>query len=267
MLRFQNNGLTLMVAGSVNLGKSTFLNCLFDQEIAPNNQESNYSMNIYDLNYDAEGIRKKISVIDTPSFGVLLNDEKTHLNIINYIKQQFDIFLTEESKIRRNPRFEDTRVHCLIYFISPSIYGLKDNDISFLKKVNKLVNIIPVVGKSDALTLEELHLLRNKVKNQFEENEIEIYDFERDFLDRNLVMNSNLNESIPFSIINYDIGSRGDKTRTNYYATINVEDSKNCDFRLIKEIILSNYVDHLIDRTANKLYEEYRAEVLSNLSP
>lgn len=267
MLRLQGNGITLMVAGNTNLGKSTFINCLFDQEIIPPNQDTSTSLNVYTLNYDSEGIRKKISVIDSPSFGLHLNDKNTHSDIINYLKQQFDIFLAEESKIRRNPRFEDTRVHCLIYFISPSVYGLKENDIYFLKKINGLVNIIPVVGKSDGLTPEEVFQIRKNVQNQILENEIEIYDFEQDFLDKNLEINTNLNDNLPFTIINYEDVNSKSKIRNAHSGAINVENKKNCDFSLLKEIILSNYIDHLIDKTANKLYEDYRAEVLSNFIP
>lgn len=257
-----------MVAGGTNLGKSTFLNCLFEQDIVPDNQGSNQSLNLYSLNYDSEGIKKKISVIDTPSFGTTSNDEKKHSNIVNYLKQQFDIFLAEESKIRRNPRFEDTRVHCLIYFVSPSVHGMKKNDIDFLKKVAKLVNIIPVVGKSDGLTAEELNSLRRKVKQQFKENEIEIYDFEKDLFDRNLEMNANINENVPFSIINYEnYNTHSEKVRTLPWGVINIEDKMNCDYVLVKEILLSNYIDNLMEKTANKLYEEYRSEILSDIMP
>ncbi|RVD90708.1 septin 3 [Tubulinosema ratisbonensis] len=267
MLRLQSNGVTLMVAGSTNLGKSTFLNCLFDQEIIPLNQDTSNSLNVYSLNYDSEGIRKKISLIDTPSFGLHINDENTHNDIINYLKQQFDIFLAEESKIRRNPKFEDTRVHCLIYFISPSVYGMKENDINFLKNINGLVNVIPVVGKSDSLTPEEVFLMRKNVKNQILENEIEIYDFEQDFLDKNLEINTNINDYLPFTIINFDDVTAKTRVRNSHSGLINIEDKKNCDFSMLREIILSNYIDNLIDRTANKLYEDYRAEVLSHFMP
>jgi septin family protein len=40
--------------------------------------------------------------------------------IIGYIERHYDDVLAEESRIKRNPRFRDNRVHALLYFIPPS---------------------------------------------------------------------------------------------------------------------------------------------------
>lgn len=40
-------------------------------------------------------------------------------------------------------------------FIFVSILGLKELDIAFLRSVHHLVNVIPLLAKSDGLTLEE----------------------------------------------------------------------------------------------------------------
>lgn len=40
--------------------------------------------------------------------------------IIGYIERQYDDTLAEESRIKRNPRFRDNRVHVLLYFIPPT---------------------------------------------------------------------------------------------------------------------------------------------------
>ncbi len=40
--------------------------------------------------------------------------------ISSYLERQYDDILAEESRIKRNPRFRDNRVHALIYFISPT---------------------------------------------------------------------------------------------------------------------------------------------------
>ncbi len=40
--------------------------------------------------------------------------------ISQYLEKQFDWVLAEESRIKRNPRFRDNRVHALLYFISPT---------------------------------------------------------------------------------------------------------------------------------------------------
>jgi septin family protein len=40
--------------------------------------------------------------------------------IVNYLERQYDDILAEQSRIKRNPRFRDNRVHALLYFISPT---------------------------------------------------------------------------------------------------------------------------------------------------
>ena len=40
--------------------------------------------------------------------------------ILGYLERQYDDILSEESRIKRNPRFRDNRVHALLYFIAPT---------------------------------------------------------------------------------------------------------------------------------------------------
>lgn len=40
--------------------------------------------------------------------------------IVGYLERQYDDILAEESRIKRNPRFRDNRVHALLYFIAPT---------------------------------------------------------------------------------------------------------------------------------------------------
>ena len=40
--------------------------------------------------------------------------------ISSYLERQYDDILAEESRIKRNPRFRDNRVHALLYFIPPT---------------------------------------------------------------------------------------------------------------------------------------------------
>lgn len=40
--------------------------------------------------------------------------------IVGHLERQYDDILAEESRIKRNPRFRDNRVHALLYFIPPT---------------------------------------------------------------------------------------------------------------------------------------------------
>lgn len=51
--------------------------------------------------------------------------------IVGYLERQYDDILAEESRIKRNPRFRDNRVHALLYFITPTGHGYADPPRSY----------------------------------------------------------------------------------------------------------------------------------------
>jgi len=88
----------------------------------------------------------QMSIIDTPGFGDKLdNTDRWKLCpsllfffflaphfltgsgqpcscklILDYVEEQFKSFLKEETKIQRNPKFLDPRVHAVLYFLDPT---------------------------------------------------------------------------------------------------------------------------------------------------
>ncbi|CAO3625537.1 unnamed protein product [Mucor fragilis] len=101
-----------------------------------------------------------LTIIDTPGFGAeYLVDKQLH-DITKYIEHQFDLTLQEESKVKRNPKAVDTQVHCCLYFIDPKKSALDEFDIRILKRLSNRVNVIPIIGKADNLTLAQ----RNRLK-------------------------------------------------------------------------------------------------------
>lgn len=89
---------------------------------------------------DEEGTRISLTIVDTPGFGDQIDNEARlakfhHLmllpaanpisfsEIVGYLERQYDDILAEESRIKRNPRFRDNRVHVLLYFITPTGHG------------------------------------------------------------------------------------------------------------------------------------------------
>jgi hypothetical protein len=57
----------------------------------------------------------------------------------------------------------DERIHCLFYFLSP--HSLKEIDKEFLKKVSRIVPIIPIIAKADTLTVLERNFFMKEVYN------------------------------------------------------------------------------------------------------
>jgi septin 3/9/12 len=95
------------------------------------------------------------------------------------IKDQHSAYLRKELTALRDKHIPDTRIHCCLFFINPTGHTLKpvrpqprpffgqklmiQIDIVVLKKLAEVVNVVPVIAKSDSLTLEERHLFKQRV--------------------------------------------------------------------------------------------------------
>lgn len=211
------------------------------------------------LDIECEGVAKRITAIDTPGLGATFDDRNIISVIINFVKMQYDKYLAEETKVRRNPLFEDTRIHCLVYFLTPHVNGLKESDIVFLKEVCTLVNIIPVIGKADCLCDEERKELRVNVKRQFKENGIKIFDFKGYEMMGN---REELGDKVPFTVICGE-----DRERVYKWGKAETDNADHCDFIILREVMLSSHCESLIDNTDCEIYETYRTNVLSSMLP
>jgi septin family protein len=97
---------------------------------------------LLELELDEEGTRISLTIVDTPGFGDQIdnearlvhrnfstvqdlgtNDHGSFSEIVGYLERQYDDILAEESRIKRNPRFRDNRVHAMLYFITPTGHG------------------------------------------------------------------------------------------------------------------------------------------------
>ena len=65
----------------------------------------------------------------------------------------------------RDRHIQDTRIHCALFFINPSGHSLRAIDIVVLKKLSEVVNVVPIIAKSDSLTMEERFTFKQKVSS------------------------------------------------------------------------------------------------------
>lgn len=75
--------------------------------------------------------------------------------VLQHLEGSFDDVFGEEQRVRRNPKFEDRRVHALLYFIESTSLGLKRFDAEFMKHIGSRVNVIPVLAKADGFAEAE----------------------------------------------------------------------------------------------------------------
>lgn len=232
---------------------------------------------------DEDNIRLQMNIIDTPGFGDNLDNELCLTEIENYLKQQFDLVLAEETRIRRNPRFVDTRVHAMLYFIAPTGHGLRELDITCMKRLSKYVNIIPVVGRADSFTAKEIKHFKQQIKTDIERFNVPVFQFDN-FLDDydededyDLIQECKYLANLqPFAIIaseqDFEIKdsvtgeTRTIKARQYPWGLVDVNNSKYSDFPVLKSVLLGSHLQDLKDLTHDFLYETYRTERLTKVT-
>ncbi|KAJ2383229.1 Cell division control protein 11, partial [Coemansia sp. RSA 2559] len=142
----EKRGMTynIMLVGQSGLGRRTFLNTLCEREVippseAPNPDSANVAdpmkFDTYEVNLEEEGTRVCLTVIDTPGFGDGLDNTSCFKQLQDYIEAQFDEVLVEESRIKRNRKYRDHRIHVLIYFIAPTGHSLRELDIESIRRL------------------------------------------------------------------------------------------------------------------------------------
>lgn len=70
-----------------------------------------------------------------------------------------------------------------MFFIQPSGHALKPIDIVVLKKLSDVVNVVPVIAKSDSLTLEERSAFKERIKEEFAFHNLKMFPYDNDEFD------------------------------------------------------------------------------------
>lgn len=277
---------SLMVVGESGLGRSTFINTLCGgNNIVPTSLTA--SQDPYERKLtlrhenveleDNDGHKISLNIIDTPNFANAVNCEDDFKIVVDFIRHQYDEVLLEESRVKRNPRFNDGRIHVLLYLINATGGGLSEIDVRFMQHVSDLVNIIPIIAKADALTPEELKLNKRLILEDLTNYNINFYKFntyeyEADYIDDEIIAYNNyLNLLVPFVVVGantfQELGD--DETaklrvlNSAWALPINIELSEFNDFTVLKNVLLITHLNEFKEITHNVIYENYRTEALS----
>ncbi|KAM3863712.1 septin 9a [Diretmus argenteus] len=268
--------LNIMVVGQSGLGKSTLMNTLFKSKVsrksvlATAQEKIPKTIEIKSISHDIEekGVRMKLTVIDTPGFGDQINNENCWQPIMKFINDQYEAYLQEEININRKMRIPDSRVHCCIYFIPPTGHCLRPLDVEFMRRLSKVVNIVPVIAKADTLTLEERDFFKKKIREELRANGIDVYpqkEFDEDAEDR--MINEKIREMIPFAVVGsdqeYQVNGRRLLGRKTKWGTIEVENIAHCEFAYLRDLLIRTHMQNIKDITSSIHYEMYRVRRLN----
>jgi len=271
---------TLMVVGETGLGKSTLVNSLFlsdlytDRKIPPVEERVRRTTELQKTTMDIEekGVKLRLTVVDTPGFGDLLEGDDSWKACVKYVDDQFAAFFDGESGLNRK-NIVDTRVHCCLYFVPPYGHGLRQIDLEFLRRLQYKVNLIPIIAKADCLTVSELKRLKERINAEIEENDIEIYQFpdcdsdeDDEFKGQDIV----LKKSIPFAIVGgthvLEVNGRRVRGRQYPWGFVEVDNPAHSDFALLRRFLIQTHMQDLKDVTHDVHYENYRVQCLSDLA-
>lgn len=163
-------------------------------------------------------VRLKLTICDTVGYGDQINKDDSFKAVVDHLDSQFEAYLQEELKIKRSlSSYHDSRIHICLYFICPTGHGLKSLDLVCMKKLDKKVNIIPIIAKADTISKTELQKFKvnhsqlvedlsfsnsfqAKINEELQANGVEIYQFPTD--DETVhEINNSMNSHVPFAVV------------------------------------------------------------------
>ncbi|KAJ1925247.1 Cell division control protein 3 [Tieghemiomyces parasiticus] len=269
----------VMVVGESGMGKSTMVNTLFNSQLIPVKEdlppsvESTKTVAIQNISAEIQenGVKLRLSVVDTPGFGDFINNEESWKPILVDIESRFDSYLAQETRANRT-QFVDNRVHACIYFIAPTGHSLRAIDIEFMKRLHTKVNLIPVIAKSDTLTEDEVTAFKVRVLADIAQHNIQIFRPLSDAFDdpETVAENRDIMTKIPFAIIgsNRDVTTPDGRTvrgRKYPWGVIEVDNEEHNDFVKLRQMLIRTHMEELKDHTSHVLYENYRTAKLLSL--
>jgi len=218
---------------------------------------------------EENGVRLRLTVVDTPGFGDFVNNDESWRPIVDNIEQRFDAYLDAENKVNR-VNIIDNRIHACVYFIQPTGHSLKPLDIEVMKRLHTKVNLIPVIAKSDTMTDEEIASFKLRILADINHHKIHIFEGPSYDLDddETIAENNEIMSKVPFAVVgaNTEVQSAdGRKVRGRRYpwGVIEVDNEEHCDFVKLRQMLIRTHMEELKEHTSNHLYENYRSEKLS----
>lgn len=252
----------IMVVGANGLGKTTFLNMLLDtdripagghscEDISPvrylcNNGEivpvssgcaDGTSAQIGNIvtfrKYVADVVEKgfsvSLSLLEVDNLGDSVSNDRCWEPIEEYIKRQFVLYQESESETIKL-HIRDTRIHVCLFFVEPNPEGLRCVDISVMKKISRLCNLVPIVAKSDILSSREIQQCYNKIGKDMYDHGIHFFSAE---------WNDEAGENAPpYFIVSFSKNDNGDYCREYAWGVLQLENPATNDFLILQDLII-----------------------------
>jgi len=251
----------LMLVGLSGIGKSSLVRSLFQGLIKPKEVDGGPRLNEYREIIEENGVRLRLGCIETSNFES--HDKKLYTECIEDRLKKF--FVTQ----LRNPNsnIEDTRVHCCLYLIpAHAKMRLRDEDIECMKALQEIVNIIPILSKSDILNPSQRAKFKEIISSDLKRHGIKYFAFnydEKEDEDRAKIVKQEA-ERFPFAVVSADEptieNNRTRWIRKTGTGTVDIFD-KEFDFDALSRLLIRHCMINLIDSTHVKHYARYKSQL------
>ena len=134
--------------------------------------------------------------------------------------------------------------------VNSSGFRLKPIDINVMKKLGEMANVIPIIAKSDSLTMEERLAFKRRIKEELDFHGVRTYPFPDDEVGVDVSMvgggaslsehdrsdkalNQMFRDMVPFAVVgserNVVIDGKAVRGRRNRWGIVNGKDELLCD--------------------------------------
>ncbi|KAG7163980.1 septin-9-like [Homarus americanus] len=258
----------LLVVGRSGLGKSTLVNTLFKASVSRRKSgleeplPSTTEVKTESSSLNEGGVRLNLTITDTPGFGDHINNENCWEPIVSYIEAQYARYLEEEQKVNRLLHIPDSRIHCCVYFIPPTGHSLSSLDVEVLQRLDKIANVVPVIAKSDTLTLEERVAFKERIRADLSDHGIRVYPLLEYEDSDDAQENSKIRERLPFAVVGstawHEVHGKKLLGRRSNWGLVEVENKSHNDFAYMRDMLIRTHMQDLIGSTAERHYENFR---------
>ncbi|KRH94134.1 Septin family protein (P-loop GTPase) [Pseudoloma neurophilia] len=192
------------------------------------------------------GINVVFSVLEIDRIGDSIDNEDTHVPIVDFINKKYNEYFQKEQTIRRDA-IRDERVHACLYFFEPAGHEINEIDLKNMEEISKVCVLIPVIGRSDMYTLEEKELIKlNFLETTHERN---IHFFQR-------------SKNFPYFIVGNHIDEFGIIYERQYpWGAINANNKFMSDTEALKNLIIRDQLLEVLEESS-LFYKKYRNNIL-----